>query len=89
MTFSILSVTSCSTRSGLAPGKKVVWQRPAVLDDGQEFVVADSEGNLHRVGLDASEPPQLKVRASGWAAGSIYSPVACLGKSLFAAVDTS
>ena len=47
------------------PGETVRWARPALVQDGKEFVISDDKKNIFRVGLSPpNTPPALKQLAS-------------------------
>jgi outer membrane protein assembly factor BamB len=71
----------------LRPGQTITWRAPCVLAAERQFVIADAEGNLHRVGIEPSSPPSLKGLASGRAAGPIKSPLAAGSETIFAVID--
>jgi outer membrane protein assembly factor BamB len=71
----------------LRPGQTVTWRAPCVLPDGKQFVIADGDGNLHRVGIEPGTPPLLKGLASGRAAGGIRSALVATGGPIFAVVE--
>jgi outer membrane protein assembly factor BamB len=71
----------------LQPDQTVTWRSPCVLAAEKQFVIADVEGNLHRVGIEPSSPPMLKSLASGRAAGAVRSPLAATTGAVFAVID--
>ena len=70
----------------LEPGQRVNWHRPAVVANGEEFVIADDRKKLYRIGAEAAPQPHLKQLVSTQVDFEIVSPLAGLGDTVFAAV---
>jgi outer membrane protein assembly factor BamB len=77
----------------LQAGTKVNWSKPAVINNGTEFVVADDQRHLYRVGVSKIPTPFLKSLGYAELESDIVSDLAATGSTLFGvtragAVDT-
>jgi outer membrane protein assembly factor BamB len=68
-------------------GRKVQWRRPAVVGaEGKEFVVADDQGKLYRVGVKDQPQPHLAELAAAQLEMKIDLTLAAAGDAVYAVV---
>jgi hypothetical protein len=71
-------------RPPLEPEETVQWRRPAVVGNGQaEFVIADQQGNLYRIGIKTSPQRQLAQLAVNRLDSPIDSTLAAVGDTVY------
>lgn len=62
---------------------KIKWCRPAILKSGREFVIADHQQNIYRVGMKSGTPPSLMQLKAGGLGGPVGSQIAAVGDLVF------
>ncbi len=70
-------------------GDTTRWSRPAVLDGGQEFVIATSYHALYRVGIHDVGGKALAELASRQVEGEVISPWAAVGSCCYGVLRSS
>jgi len=71
----------------LGPGETIHWHRPAVL--GDQFVIADDQQNVYRVGIKAEPKPFLVATATAKLDVAIGSDLAAAGDTVYGVVRNS
>ncbi|MBM4090215.1 MAG: hypothetical protein FJ276_12455, partial [Planctomycetes bacterium] len=70
-------------------GASTNWGRPAVVDGGQEFVVADDRQHIYRVGMNDNPAPQLKELGYAQLGSNIVGPLATTGTAVYGVTRTA
>jgi hypothetical protein len=67
----------------LQPGEEVVWRRPAVIGGGGDFVIADDQRRVYRVGIKPQPQPFLGELQQKQLDLSITSDLATVGDTIY------
>jgi len=70
----------------LEPNQKIQWRRPAVLADGREFVIADEQRNIYRVGIKDQPQPNLTAAAMNKLEVDVVLRLAAAGDTVYGVV---
>jgi outer membrane protein assembly factor BamB len=65
-------------------GQKVKWNRPVAVGEGRQFVIADQQKNVYRVGLQEGGAPRLVLAKETQLADQIVTQLAELNNFVFA-----
>jgi outer membrane protein assembly factor BamB len=70
-------------RPPLAPGEEVIWQSPAVMADGKEFIIVNDQPKAYRVTLRQQPKPHLAALTSRNLDGPVVSRLATAGNTVY------
>jgi outer membrane protein assembly factor BamB/TolA-binding protein len=67
----------------MGSGDEVTWQRPAVIDPGDELLAADDRGSLYRLAIENEPTPHLTARLQSPGDAPLVAPPLVLESSIW------